>query len=231
MPVKINKPNETNNIISMKRLDDDVDLAIKGNSKNIIGSFYFDDFSNTKSVNKFIRNIESRIRTSKEYNDYIGFLNNELRIDRCSIFGNITNDDDVSLEFHHYPFTLYDIVEIVINDKVKRNEKFTSFDIISEVLDLHKKNMIGLTKLCKTAHELVHDGQIFVKLESVFGKVNSFIEIYEDSIPEELKKKYNDLIEMNELDLKNYALYLKEHNPEIEINIDEESNTLMLEQK
>ena len=37
---KINKPNEVNNIISMKK-DDDIVLSVKGDSKNIIESFYF----------------------------------------------------------------------------------------------------------------------------------------------------------------------------------------------
>ena len=227
---KINKPNETNNILSMKK-EEDVVLAIKGDSRNVIGSFYFDDFSNTKSIKKFIKNIESQIRGSKEYKEYIWHLDNEIGINRCSVFGNISNEDEVSLEFHHYPFTLYDIVEIVINDMVKRNEKFSSFDIINEVLDLHRRNEVGLVKLCKTAHELVHDGQIFIKLESVFGKVSKFIETYNqtNSIPEELIDKYNNLIDMNEMDIKDYALYIKEKAPDLTIEIDEEENILLLE--
>lgn len=228
---KINKPNETNDIISLPTNEGNINLALKNNSRNIIGSFYFNSFSDIKAIKKFIKNIESRIRASNEYKDYIGHLNNSIGINRCSIFGNITNEDEVSLEFHHYPFTLYEIVEIVINDKVKKGEQFTSFDIIDTVLDLHAKNMIGLVKLSKTAHELVHAGQIFVKLDSVFGKVNDFIEMYKqtDSIPLEIIENYNKLIEMNQMDFKNYALYIKNSVPELNLEISEEEELLKLE--
>lgn len=231
MGKKLNKPNETNDIISLPRNDGDVDLAIKGNSKNIIGSFYFDNFSDTKAIKKFIKSIERQIRSSNEYKDYIHHLNATIGLDRCSVFGNITEEDEVTLEFHHYPFTLYDIVEIVINDKVKKGEKFTSFDISQTVLDLHAKNLIGLVKLSKTAHELIHAGQIFVKLDSVFGKVNDFIEEFQqtDSIPAEIIENYNKLIEMNEMDFKNYAIYIKNSVPELQLEIDEEEEILSLE--
>ena len=195
---QINKPNEVNNIISLNKKDDVV-IARKGDSKNIIGSFYFTQWSEAKEVKAFIKNVEKQIRMSKEYKYYLGHLNNEIGIHSCSVFGNLSDDiDGLTLEYHHYPFTLYDIVEICMNKRILNDEKFTSMDIIDEVLKLHELNEVGLVKLSKTAHELVHAGKIFIKLESIFGDVNKFVEKYKDYIPDETLINYNNLIDMNE---------------------------------
>lgn len=195
---QINKPNEVNNIISLNK-GEDVVIARKGDSKNIIGSFYFTQWSEAKEVKAFIKNVEKQIRTSKEYKHYLGHLNNEIGIHSCSVFGNLSDDiDGLTLEYHHYPFTLYDIVEICMNKRILNNEKFTSMDIVDEVLMLHQLNEVGLVKLSKTAHELVHAGKIFIKLESIFGDVNKFIKKYKDYIPDETLENYNNLIDMND---------------------------------
>lgn len=195
---QINKPNEVNNVISLNK-GEDVVIARKGDSKNVIGSFYFSQWSEAKEVKAFIKNVEKQIRTSKEYKHYLGHLNNEIGIHSCSIFGNLSDDiEGLTLEFHHYPFTLYDIVEICMNKRILNDEKFTSMDIVDEVLMLHQLNEVGLVKLSKTAHELVHAGKIFIKLESVFGDVNKFIKKYKDYIPDETLENYNNLIDMND---------------------------------
>lgn len=194
---QINKPNEVNNVISLNK-GEDVVIARKGDSKNVIGSFYFSQWSEAKEVKAFIKNVEKQIRTSKEYKHYLGHLNNEIGIHSCSVFGNLSDDiEGLTLEFHHYPFTLYDIVEICMNKRILNDEKFTSMDIVDEVLMLHQLNEVGLVKLSKTAHELVHAGKIFIKLESIFGDVNKFIENYKEYIPDETIENYNNLINMN----------------------------------
>lgn len=223
---KINKPNEVNNIISMKK-DDNVVLSVKGDSKNIIESFYFTEFSDTKAIKSFIKKIESQIRKSNEYKDYIFHLDKEIGINQCAVFGNISDSDEVTLEFHHYPFTLYDIVEICVNNRILNDEKFCSMDIINEVLKLHEKNEVGLVKLCKTAHELIHDGKIFVKLESIFGKVNEFIEDYKQAIPDDLIENYNKLIDMNEIDFQEYILDTKKHEFQLENPLQEQDIKLL----
>ena len=223
---KINKPNEVNNIISMKK-DDDIVLSIKGDSKNIIESFYFTEFSDTKAIKNFIKKIESQIRKSNEYRDYIYHLDKEIGIHQCAVFGNISDSDEVTLEFHHYPFTLYDIVEICVNNRILNDEKFCSMDIIDEVLKLHEKNEVGLVKLCKTAHELIHDGKIFVKLESIFGRVNEFIEDYKQAIPDDLIENYNKLIDMNEIDFQEYIIDIKKHEFQLEDSLQEQDIKLL----
>lgn len=223
---KINKPNNVGNIASLKK-EDDVVLVDKQNTKNVLTSFYFTDYTNSKAMRSFIQKIKSQIRSSNEYKDYIGHLNYIIGINSCQVFGNITDSDEVTLEYHHYPFTIDNIIEICINRRIQQKEQFCSMDIIEEVLNLHKLNKIGLVKLCKTAHQLVHDGKIFIKLESVFGKVQEFIEEYEDAIPDEMIDKYNQLIEMNDIDFNEYIIGLIEQNPEIKDELMEENQKLI----
>lgn len=193
----INKPNKMNNIESLKK-NDNVVIVRNNDTRNIIGSFYFNQWSDVKEIKNFIKNIEKQIRTSKEYKNYIGHLNNEIGIHTCSVYGNLSDSiEGLTLEYHHYPFTLYDIVEICVNKQIMNNNNFTSFDIINEVLQLHQMNKVGLVKLCKTAHEEVHAGKIFIKLESIFGDVNYFINKYRPYISDDILENYNKLIDMN----------------------------------
>lgn len=190
---KINKVIEFGNIKSMNK--DSNLVLVNDNDKNIIGEFYFDCNCDGKVIRKFIKKVESSIRKSIEYTKYLGYLNNELGIHQDSVKAGIT-DNNATLEYHHYPFTLYDIVEIVVNKKIMNKEQFNSFSITKEVLQLHYDNKIGLVKLSKTMHELVHSGELYIPMDSVFGNVNEFINDYYDYIFPELIEKYNSLINL-----------------------------------
>ena len=191
----INKNISLGNIKSMNKSDNNI-ILINKNNENIVDELYFHDENNIKMIQRYIKKIEKDIRKSDEYSKYIGYLNNEIGIDRCSIKGNIKGSD-ATLEFHHYPFTLYDIVEIVMNKYIIENKKFTTFTITEEIMKLHYDNKIGLVKLSKTMHELVHSGEIFIPLDSIFGNVNEFINDYYNYIFPDLIEKYNQLIELN----------------------------------
>lgn len=195
---KINKPNEVNDVLSLKK-DDNIVIVRKDNTKNIIGSFYFTNWTDMKNMKAFIKNVEKQVRNSKEYKYYLGHLNNELGIHSCSVFGNINDDiEGITLEYHHYPFTLYDIVEIVINRYILNDEDFTSLDVARAVLKLHESNKVGLVKLSKTAHDLVHAGKIYINPKSIFGDVKSFVDEYVDYIPDDIKENYNKLLDMKD---------------------------------
>lgn len=158
-------------------------------------TFYnFDWQNNEKERVKFVKYIEKIIRRSNEYKKYIGFLKRELDLTKCSIFDSIDINElkGVSLEFHHYPFTLFDLVDICLQDKLDKNKMLISpFQIANEVMELHYSNKVGLVPLVVTVHELVHDGQIFLKSDFINGNYKKFIEKYNSSISEELKEKVN----------------------------------------
>ena len=181
-----------NNIVSISGSNDVV--LVENNSNNVLGSFYFggDDHSATK---KFIKSVEKSIRISQEYSRYLKYLTDKGLVNDV-IFGNI-NNEDATTEFHHYPFTLYDITEIMLNYCLKNKIKITSLTLAEKVMKLHYDNVVGLVKLSKTSHELTHAGEIFIPMNSVFGDVNKFVEKYREYIFQDQIEIYNKLIEID----------------------------------
>lgn len=190
--IKLNKNNKINNLLIKKDSNGNTVLVNK-KDKYKISSLYFEIETDT-SLKKFVKNVERLIRSSTEYKKYLSILKEEYNLKNDVIMSNIT-DDMVTTEFHHYPFTLYEIVDIVVNKSILEDEKFTSIDISEKVLQLHFENKVGLTLLTKTNHQLVHAGKIIVPLSSVFGRVNEFVREYKDYMLDQQIEQYNELID------------------------------------
>ncbi len=190
---KVNKANSVNNIISLPSKDGDAKLYDR-NYKNVLSSYYFNGAMDPKLTKKFIKSVESTIRRSPQYSEYIYYLSTTQNLTVDVYNGNISSEM-ATTEFHHYPFTLYDIVEIIVNKHIHEKDQYTTFDIAEEVLRLHFENLIGLVKLTKTNHELVHAGKIFIPLDSVFGKVNTFTEMYKEYMFSDQIDKFNEIVE------------------------------------
>lgn len=187
---------EVNNIKTINK-DDNI-VLINKNNRNRISSYYFEN-TGYKEANQFIKATEKIIRSSDQYSKYISYLSTNQGLINDVLYGNITSED-ATLEFHHYPFTLYDIVEIVLNHNINLNKKINTFIIAEEVLDLHFRNLIGVARLSKTAHQMVHAGKIFVPLHSVFGNVNKFVDIYRDGMFNDQIEKFNEIIKFDQKD-------------------------------
>jgi hypothetical protein len=117
------------------------------------------EFFSTGDYNSYIKNIEKMIRNSVEYKDWVQMLRDEQGAYKCFISG--ATLDECTIEIHHTPFTLFDIIDIVISSKT---EKFCTFTIALEVMQLHFDNFIGWYPLTSTLHEKVHNE--IIKLES-----------------------------------------------------------------
>lgn len=132
---------------------------------------------------KLIKELERMVRNSLEYKEYIEFLKNNMDMTQCSFFNNISNKNrKFSVHIHHEPFTLFDIVKIVVEKAIKNNVDINYFDLSEEVMLIHYRNMVGLLPLSLTVHEAVHDGQIFIPLQAVFGNFMKFYEEYQEYI-------------------------------------------------
>jgi len=173
-------------------------------------NFELNDEGNFIPKKSFIKKVESLVRGSLEYRSYIDSLKFELDLTNCKFFKNLDiNDYNFSLEFHHYPYTLYDITSIIINKKVcqygKNMEEFAnSFDpfiIADEVTKLHYENLVGLIPLSKVVHELAHNGKIFIPLNKdyVFGNWNKFTLTYSRFMELPLLEKLQGLEENTNL--------------------------------
>lgn len=184
---------ETNKIGNIESLTVGTQLGVKSENSPFAECFYFQDFYDEKAIKRFIKNVEKLIRTSKEYKTYIELLRtncHELNHDNLLI--NITSGD-VDLEFHHYPFSLYDIVDICMTQHIIDETNFTSFSLAKEVMELHYKHLIGLVPLTKTTHELAHAGAIFISKKQIFGDVDGFSKKYNKAISQEIKMKLKEI--------------------------------------
>lgn len=184
---------DKNAIGNIKPIEAGNSFGIKSENSPFAESFYFEDFYDDKLISKFIKNVEKLIRTSYEYKAYITDLREEvIQLNRDSVLGNITTSD-VDMEFHHYPFSLYEIVEILMIDKIAKKEGFTSFSLAKEIMELHNKHVIGLVPLTKTVHELAHLGSIFLSKKQIFGDYSAFMTTYSASISYDLKSKIQEM--------------------------------------
>ena len=169
------------------------------------------DLENEKERKALIKKIESLIRNSTEYKKFIGFLRNNLNLNKCTFHPDVNCDilKKTKIEFHHYPFTLYEIVDTVVEKQSKENPIINPFDVAEEVMELHYDLKIGLVPLSKTLHELAHSGKKFINLKYVKGSYLKFISLYNVYINDNLIDNWNELKALSE----------KEDNGELTDNI------------
>jgi len=191
---------ENDKIIDISSMiDEDGNISISSPQSYYKLPYYVTAFYEEGEYTKFVKNVEKDIRRSDEYSAYLWSLRN-LGMESCAFLGNV-NDENADIEFHHYPFTLYDIVSTVIEKKLCNNEPTSSFLVAKDVLKLHFDNKVGLIPLSETVHELVHSGEIFINLNQVFGNFQQFVNEYEKYIPIDAKNAYNKVVEASKNDV------------------------------
>lgn len=147
------------------------------------------DLEDEKELKKYYKVIESTVRKSFEYKEMINYLRDNYNMNECS-FIKVSNKDSYSIriELHHYPFTLYDIVQIVYRKRIYYGESLETEMVSKEIVMLHYKLLIGLIPLSETVHQLVHDGKLFIPVENVLGRYKIFVELYKPFCePEQLE--------------------------------------------
>ncbi len=169
--------------------------------------FYKDEdyFFSLENEVAFIKAVEKVVRTSKYYSRYIAHIKNDIGLNFCQVKGNIVEDEEGEgktknlIEMHHGPvLTLFDVTSIILNHMILHGEKITTFSVAHKVLEEHFEHRVQTVMLCKTVHEMVHDGKIFLSLKQGFGDLGAFLEKYFDGIDEQQIKIINDYIERSE---------------------------------
>lgn len=158
--------------------------------------FYTTALYTDKDFNNFIKNVERHVRNDDGYKQYISYLRYDGGLDKCAFLNNASSEE-VTIELHHYPFTLYDIVLVVVDHALAKNIPITTFGVAEEVLELHYNNWVGLVPVSTTVHEAAHAGQIFISLKQVFGDYYKFIEKYRETFPPNMIKNFNKLVVMS----------------------------------
>jgi hypothetical protein len=180
--------------------------AVEKNSKPMLKSansifyesFYFQDYYDDGLIKKFIKSTERLVRQSNEYTQYIAMVKtNYAMMGFDNVLSNI-DSSDAEIEFHHYPFTLYDIIDIIMSYHLAKQDNFTSFSIAKEVMDLHFQQKIGIVPLSHTNHELAHAGALFISTKQIFGRWDEFAEQYKEGLSQEQKDKIKTLVSMSQ---------------------------------
>lgn len=138
-------------------------------------------YNTPRDREKYIKTVEQLIRRSEPYRTYMKFLKDNMNMNQCTILKNIksTSGKYYRIEIHHEPFTLFDIVETVINKRLALDESITTLPVADEVMRLHYEGLCGLVPLTVTMHELVHSGRIFIPLQYIYHDYAKFFKEYE----------------------------------------------------
>lgn len=157
-------------------------------------------FKNNKERYRYCVMIKQMIRRSPEYRQYISFLKKYMHMDKCVVFNNLKSDPNkrYSIELHHTPFTLEEIVNVVISKRQELGESLNPFYVAEEVMELHYDDKVGLINLSKTAHELAEKGRIFIPLQWIYQRYDLFVNEYEMYIDNTLKSKIEMIIQMSQ---------------------------------
>lgn len=142
---------------------------------------------------KFIKLCEKNIRGSLEYRKWTRFLKENMEFNRCAVLPSIItgNGKKYSIEIHHEPFTLYDLVDIEITKRELHDQPLNVNAIAKSVMALHYDGLVGLIPLSKTQHELIDVHKVFIPLQHIYQDYHKYYEEYEDyiNINEHIKKK------------------------------------------
>lgn len=143
-----------------------------------------------KDYEHFVKDVEKEVRKSFEYRAFIKYLRDNMGMNKCAFLKGVSNEEtfDIKIEIHHYPFSLRDIVEIVIRKRSYYSESTYLQEVAKEVMILHYKLMIGLIPLSETVHEIAHSGRLFIPVDRVVGRYNLFLDFYQPFCnPEQLE--------------------------------------------
>lgn len=158
-------------------------------------------YNKPREKTKHIKACETAIRSSMEYKNLVKFLKKTVDMGRCAIMKNVKLGDGkrYRIELHHEPFTLFDIVQVVIDKRLALGESIEKLSVADEVMELHYAGVIGLIPLSFTMHELVHNGRVFIPTQMTYMDYTKFYEDYEPYIDEnpQLKDRINAKAELS----------------------------------
>lgn len=146
------------------------------------------DVNDEKEYEKYIRDVESQVRRSFEYRQFIKYLRETVGMNKCAFLQNVSNEEtfDIKIELHHYPFSLRDIADIVFRKRSYYKESLEIQMVAKEVMECHYKLIVGLISLSETVHELAHSHRLFIPVDHVIGRYKVFVELYKPFIEPEM---------------------------------------------
>lgn len=157
-----------------------------------------DYFMRLDNYVNFIKSAAKLVRKHPDYDHWVNTIREE-QVDHCQVLGNISRYD-AELQVHHGPlFTLFDYCMIVLNYLLAQDySKITTFKVAELVILEHVAGHVQGVVLCKTVHQLIDTGEVFINLNQGIGNINAFIDTYKDGLDDKIKEKINNYIDMSE---------------------------------
>jgi hypothetical protein len=162
------------------------------------------DVDNDKAVSALVKKLKAETRSTYEYKELMTFLKYHRDRNNCIYYPKIGKSKSkkrskVSLEMHHTPFTISDIILTVLRKRIANDERVLDSDITREVMTLHYRGIIGLVPVCKTAHQLIHSDNtdVFIPLGHIEEDVHQFVTEYKKHIPDSLLENWESVKKMS----------------------------------
>ena len=159
------------------------------------------DLNDDREMRKYIQTVERTVRQSFEYTSMIAYLRENLNMNSCSFFENVSNSEysKVRIEIHHDPLSLFDIASIVTRKRLFFNENMDEELTAMEIMLQHYETHIGLIPLSETVHQLVHNRYLFIPTDKLFGHYKTFVNMYSDFITPEQKEAIDNIEEATKI--------------------------------
>lgn len=160
---------------------------------------------------KLIDRLERMVRNSPEYRDLIKFLKEELRLDHCLLFSNVSADI-ASIELHHAAMTLYDITDTVLrkHETLYGEDNINVFEIANEICRIHYEGRVLLVPITHVVHKLLHNGEVFIPLQvasqSGFGNWRLFLSIYKPYMSDAFMNRFKNYVKESTKVTEDYQL-------------------------
>ena len=189
---------DPNNIVYIENNDSDYDYLKITTLEPVNTNVY--DLMDEKDTKRYFADIERRVRQSFEYRKFVNYLRENMDMNKCSIYENVSNAEsfNIKIHIHHEPITLYDIVVTIYNKRKFYHEDLSIFMVAKEVMYIHYCLMVGLIPLAETVHELVHNQYLFIPTTKVFGHYKAFMEQYNDFLPDGLEETLKEIEKASE---------------------------------
>ena len=149
---------------------------------------------------KAIKEIEGIIRKSPEYKNLINFIKLTLDVSTCSYYEGYSMKNGFTVELHHSPLTLFDIVETIVNKCMEEDSYYIYNMVAKEATMMHYSFMVGLVPLNVTAHQLTHSGKLPIHPDIVLGNWKAFHTKYKEHMVDEIIKKLEKAISIQKSD-------------------------------
>ena len=136
-----------------------------------------DTLIDTEIYSRFIYSVENQFRRSRFYKSYKGNLMNKgLNFDQ---FMRGITDEHADVEMHHQLPTLNMAAIMICETYLNTKGYVTTFDIIKDLEEAHRNNMMNVVMLTSTNHQAYHnDPSAFISLNMGYGDPFLFLEKY-----------------------------------------------------